>query len=148
MASVPLFVVIGFNLSGSKEKTMAPTTDVAKDGLMRMLTWYTRPTVPVKYSNGYWGYVDGTSISQSVFKNPVEKLYQGNKDDNSYHFDGQAFGEIDIVKGLKFRSSIAYKYYMNDVSTFNTSQFLLRYHPDSCMKIPMIMETSRMMIGE
>lgn len=115
-------VKIGFNLSGSKEKTMAPTTNITGDGLMRMLTWYTRPTVPVKYSNGYWGYVDGTSISQSVFKNPVEKLYQGNKDDNSYHFDGQAFGEIDIVKGLKFRSSIAYKYYMNDVSTFNTSQ--------------------------
>lgn len=85
-------VKIGFNLSGSKEKTMAPTTNITGDGLMRMLTWYTRPTVPVKYSNGYWGYVDGTSISQSVFKNPVEKLYQGNKDDNSYHFDGQAFG--------------------------------------------------------
>lgn len=46
---------------------------------MRALTWYTRPTVPVKYSNGHWGCVDGTSISQTVFKNPVEELYQGKK---------------------------------------------------------------------
>lgn len=113
---------VGFNLSGSKENTAAPTTNVTGDGLMRMLTWYTRPTVPLKYTNGHWGCVDGTSISQSVFKNPVEKLYQGNRDDNSYRFDGQLFGEINLAKGLKFRSSLAYRYYMNDVSTFNTSQ--------------------------
>ena len=62
--------------------------NITGDGLMRALTWYTRPTVPVKYSNGHWGCVDGTSISQTVFKNPVEELYQGKKDDYSYHSMG------------------------------------------------------------
>lgn len=111
-------VKIGLNLAGSKEKTDAPVKNITGDGLMRALTWYTRPTVPVKYSNGHWGCVDGTSISQTVFKNPVEELYQGKKDDYSYHFDGNVFAEVDIWKGLKFRSSLAYKFFMNDVSTF------------------------------
>ena len=43
----------------------------------------------------------------------------GYKDSKHYRFDGKFFGEIDIIKGLKFRSSPAYKYYMNDVTTFN-----------------------------
>ena len=57
-------VKIGLNLAGSKEKTDAPVKNITGDGLMRALTWYTRPTVPVKYSNGHWGCVDGTSISR------------------------------------------------------------------------------------
>lgn len=111
-------VKIGLNIAGSKEKTDAPVASITGDGLMRALTWYTRPTVPVKYANGHWGSVDGTSISQTVFKNPVEKLHQGKKDDYSYRFDGNIFAEIDIWKGLKFRSSLAYKFFMNDISTF------------------------------
>lgn len=43
----------------------------------------------------------------------------GYKDNKHYRFDGKFFGEIDIMKGLKFRSSLAYKYYMNDVTIFN-----------------------------
>jgi len=115
-------VKVGLNLSGSKENVGSPISSITGDGLMRSLTWYTRPTVPVKYSNGYWGCVDGTSISQSVFKNPVEMLYQGHKDDYSYRFDGNMFAEVDIIKGLKFRTSLAYKFYMNDISTFTPSQ--------------------------
>lgn len=113
---------IGLNLSGSKENVGAPISNITGDGLMRCLTWYTRPTVPVKYSNGHWGCVDGTSISQSVFKNPVEMLYQGNKDDYSYRFDGNVFAEINILKNFKFRTSLAYKFFMNDISTFTPSQ--------------------------
>ncbi len=109
---------MGLNLSGSKENIQSPVSNISGGGLMRCLTWFTRPTVPVQYSNGHWGCVDGTSISQSVFKNPVEILYQGNKDNHSYRFDGNVFAEIDILKGLKFRSSLAYKFFMNDVTSF------------------------------
>lgn len=118
----------GLNLSGSKEAVGAPAAHIGgdsekdKDGLMRTLTWFTRPTVPVKYSNGHWGCVDGTPISQSVFKNPVEMLYQGKKDDKAYSFDSNVFAEVDVWKGLKFRSSLAYKFYMNDVTTFSPRQ--------------------------
>ncbi len=113
-------VKLGLNLSGSRQNIDEPVTNVTGEGLMRYLTWFTRPTVPVKYANGHYGYVDGNeNISQSVFKNPIYDIYDGYKDNKHYRFDAQVFGEIDIVKGLKFRSSLAYKYYMNDISTFS-----------------------------
>lgn len=113
-------VKVGLNLSGSRQSIDEPTTSVTGEGLMRYLTWFTRPTVPVQYANGHYGYVDGNpSIGQSVFKNPIYALNNGYKDNKNYRFDGKFFGEIDLYKGLKFRSSLAYKYYMNDVTTFN-----------------------------
>lgn len=117
-------VKIGLNLSGSKQKIDEPITVVSRnsstdEGLMRYITWFTRPTVPVRYSNGHFGVVDGTSLSHTIFKNPIEDLYKGNKDYNVYRFDGQAFGEVELLKNLKIRSSLAYKYYAQDISTFN-----------------------------
>ncbi len=112
---------MGMNLSGSKENKKAPACDVTSDnGLMRTLTWFTRPTVPVQYSNGEYGQVDGSSISYTVFKNPIQMMNLGKKKNNGYYFDGQVFAEVDLWKGLKFRSSLAYKYYMNDVSTYGS----------------------------
>lgn len=123
-------VKLGLNLSGSRQNIDEPTTSVDKEGLMRYLTWFTRPTVPAKYSNGEYGYVDGNSnISQSVAKNPLYALNNGYKDNKHYRFDGNFFGEVDIIKGLKFRSSLAYKFYMNDVTTFNPRD-LARYNAE------------------
>lgn len=123
-------VKLGLNLSGSRQNIDEPTTSVDKEGLMRYLTWFTRPTVPAKYSNGEYGYVDGNpNISQSVAKNPLYALNNGYKDNKHYRFDGNFFGEVDIIKGLKFRSSLAYKFYMNDVTTFNP-RGLARYNAE------------------
>lgn len=108
----------GLNLAGSKENKEAPVSSLSGDGLLRTLTWYTRPTVPVQYSNGQFGCVDGSSTSHTVFKNPIQMINTGKKKDNAYRFDGNVFAEVDIWKGLKFRTSLAYKYHMNDVSTY------------------------------
>lgn len=110
---------LGLNLSGSKDNRFEPTSSLSGDGLLRTLTWYTRPTVPVTYSNGEYGQVDGSSISYTTFKNPIQMINQGKKKNNGYRFDGQVYAEVDILKGLKFRTSLAYKFYMNDVSTYN-----------------------------
>lgn len=113
-------VKLGLNLSGSRQDIQEPVTSVTGEGLMRYLTWFTRPTVPVQYSNGNWGCVDGNSnIGASVFKNPIQDLYYGRKTNQHQRFDGQIFAEVDIVKGLKFRSSLAYKYYNNETSTYS-----------------------------
>ena len=114
-------VKLGLNLSGSRQDIQEPVTSVTGEGLMRYLTWFTRPTVPVQYSNGNWGCVDGNSnIGASVFKNPIQDLYYGRKTNQHQRFDGQIFAEVDIVKGLKFRSSLAYKYYINEnILTYN-----------------------------
>lgn len=119
-------VKLGLNLAGSKQEIEEPVTSVDGSGLMRYLSWSTRPTVPVKYSNGHWGCVDGSSLSQSQFKNPLEEMSQGNKENDQYRFDGKVFGELDIIDGLKFRSSLAYKYYMQTTSAFSPKN-TLRY---------------------
>lgn len=113
-------VKFGLNASGDKQDIKEPLTSVTGDGLMRALTWFTRPTVPVKYSNGYYGYVDGNpNISHTVAKNPVRDLYLGYKRNKAYRFDGKFFGEITPIKDLTFKSSLAYKFYLNDVTSFN-----------------------------
>lgn len=118
---------VGLNLSGSRQSIDEPVTSVTGEGLMRYLTWFTRPTVPARYANGHYGYVDGNpAISQSVAKNPLYALDNGYKDNKHYRFDGKVFGELDLMKGLTFRSSLAYKYYMNDITTFSPKD-LARY---------------------
>lgn len=89
------------------------------NGLMRSLTWFTRPTVPVMYSNGHYGNQDGSDISFSKFKNPIEMMSQVHNKQTGWRFDGQVFGEVNILKGLKFRSSLAYKLYIYDASWYN-----------------------------
>ena len=113
-------VKLGLNLAGSRQDVEEPVTSVTGEGLMRYLTWFTRPTVPVTYANGYYGCVDGNSnIGASVFKNPIEDLNYGRKTNQHHRFDGKVFAEVDIIKGLTFRSSLAYKYYNNEVSTYS-----------------------------
>ncbi len=111
---------LGLNLSGSKDNTKEPASDVTSEyGVMRQLTWFTRPTVPAYYSNGEYGNVDGSSLSYTIFKNPLQEMTWGHKTNVGYHFDANAFAEIDIIKGLKFRTSLAFKYYMNDTSSYS-----------------------------
>lgn len=113
-------VKLGLNLAGSRQDVQEPVTSVTGEGLMRCLTWFTRPTVPVKYANGYYGCVDGNSnIGASVFKNPIESMNYGRKTNQHHRFDGKVFAEVDIIKGLTFRSSLAYKYYTNETSTYS-----------------------------
>jgi TonB-linked SusC/RagA family outer membrane protein len=121
---------VGMNLSGNRQAIDEPNTSVTGEGLMRFLTWFTRPTVPVKYSNGHWAHLDGNPfIGQAVFKNPVESMYTGYNDIKNYRFDGLFFGELDIMKGLKFRSSLAYKFSMNDATYFSPKN-TVRYDAD------------------
>ncbi len=111
---------LGLNLSGSKDNVREPACDLTTEyGVMRMLTWFTRPTVPATYSNGEYGYVDGTSLSYTIFKNPLREMNSGHKSNVGYHFDASAFAEVDIVKGLKFRTSLSFKYYTNDTSSYS-----------------------------
>lgn len=112
---------LGLNLSGTKGNKYEPASSITDgNGLMRTLTWFTRPTVPITYSNGEYGCVDGSSISHTTFKNPIQMMNLGHKDNNVYNFNGNIFAEVNLWKGLKFRSSLAYQYYMNDVSTYSS----------------------------
>ena len=68
---------------------------------MRYLSWFSRPTVPVRYSNGYYGYVDGSLNNAELVKNPQQFLEQGYRLDEAWRFNGKAYAGIDIIDGLK-----------------------------------------------
>lgn len=129
-------VKIGMNLSGSLQNIKEPVKGVTGEGLMRSLTWFTRPSVPVMFQNGHYGYTDGNPlISASVFWNPINDIYYGRKTNDHYRFDGQIFGEIDLYKGLKFRSSLAYKFYDNETSTYSP-RAEAKYSPEGDILVP------------
>lgn len=60
------------------------------------------PIVPAQYSDGRYGWV-----AQNNVANPLAQLNYTNDRSNSLRLQGNIFGEVTIVQGLKFRSSIA-----------------------------------------
>lgn len=98
----------GINAFGTRTNVTTPAIEVGGgSGLMRNVSWFTRPTVPVKYSSGDYGCVDGSLRSISI-KNPFKELTQGTGRDNSWLFNGRGFAALDIWKGLKIQTSLAY----------------------------------------
>ena len=99
-------ITVGLNASGSHQQTKEPL--IGTNNLFDYFRWHTRPTVPVKYQNGEWGYFDGNSFMQAI-KNPVHAANkQGSTKTN--RFDGKAFIDIEPIKNLHFKSSFAYQY--------------------------------------
>ncbi|NDV60457.1 TonB-dependent receptor [Bacteroides sp. 519] len=109
----------GLNVSGNKNNVEAPA--VAPSGessIMRYVSWFTRPTVPIRYSNGHYGYVDGTSLNAEMVKNPLEAMSVGYRNNEAWRFNGKAFAGIDLIDGLKFQTSFAYAFYLNATKTY------------------------------
>lgn len=87
----------GLNLSGNKNNVTTPAVAPSGEGgIMRYVSWFTRPTVPVMYSNGHYGYVDGSSLSAELMKNPVESMFLGHRSNEYWRFNGKVFAGIDF----------------------------------------------------
>ena len=115
----------GFNLSGGRDRIDEPYQGTGGgNGIMRKLYWFTRPTVPVKYSNGLWGAVDGNAGAGMVaIHNPVKAAYIGDHYEENYRFDGKAFAEITIWKNLKFKTNLGAKYRSYFSSSFTPTDY-------------------------
>ena len=128
----------GLNVSGNKNNIDQPAS-IAPSGetsVMRYLSWFSRPTVPVMYSNGYYGYVDGSLKNAELVKNPVQFMEQGYRLDETWRFNGKAYAGIDIIDGLKFKTSLAYAFYMNATKKY-TPKELGRYDAEgNLLKAP------------
>ena len=110
----------GLNLSGNKNNVTAPAVAPSGEGgIMRYVSWFTRPTVPVMYSNGHYGYVDGSSLSAELMKNPVESMSLGHRSNEYWRFNGKAFAGIDLWDGLKFQTSFAYAFDLNATKSYS-----------------------------
>lgn len=115
---------------------------------MRYLSWFSRPTVPVQYSNGHYGFVDGSLKDNEMMKNPVQYMNLGYRKDESWRFNGKAYAGIDIIDGLSFKSSFAYAFYLNAIKTYKPKD-LGRYDAEGNeLKIPGQTITYRIITGE
>ena len=110
----------GLNLSGNKNNVTTPAVAPSGEGgIMRYVSWFTRPTVPVMYSNGHYGYVDGSSLSAELMKNPVESMSLGHRSNEYWRFNGKVFAGIDLWDGLKFQTSFAYAFDLNATKSYS-----------------------------
>lgn len=120
----------GLNLSGNKNNVTAPAVAPSGEGgIMRFVSWFTRPTVPVMYSNGHYGYVDGSSMIAEMVKNPVELMSLGHRSNEYWRFNGKAFAGIELWDGLKFQTSLAYAFDLNATKSY-TPKSPARYDAD------------------
>lgn len=110
----------GLNISGNKNNIDQPAyiSPSGESSVMRYLSWFSRPTVPVQYSNGHYGFVDGSLKDNEMMKNPVQYMNLGYRKDESWRFNGKAYAGIDIIDGLSFKSSFAYAFYLNAIKTY------------------------------
>ena len=118
----------GLNLSGNNV-TAPAVAPSGEGGIMRFVSWFTRPTVPVMYSNGHYGYVDGSSMSAEMVKNPVELMSLGHRSNEYWRFNGKAFAGIELWEGLKFQTSLAYAFDLNATKSY-TPKSPARYDAD------------------
>ncbi len=124
----------GVNVSGTKSNITAPSVGVSgASGVMRFVSWFTRPTVPVRYSNGHYGYVDGSWTDAEMMKNPVELMTLGYRSNEYWRFNGKAFAGIDLYDGLKFQTSFAYTFDLNATKAYNPKS-PARYDADGNVK--------------
>lgn len=124
----------GLNLAGNYNNIENPAVSPSGSaGIMRYISWYTRPTVPVMMSNGHYGYADGSWTDVELVKNPVELMALGNRTDESWRFNGKAYAGLDIIDGLKFQTSLAYNFVLDANKTYSPKS-PARYDADGVVR--------------
>lgn len=124
----------GLNIAGNFNDVTAPGKNVAGEGgVMRLISWFARPTVPSRYTNGHYGYVDGSNKDAEAFKNPLEAINLGYNKNNAWRFNGKATIGIDIYDGLKFQTSYAYTFYNKATKSYSPSDIDARYDAEGNM---------------
>ncbi len=111
-------VTIGMNLSGNKQdvtETLSSADASNDDGdLNYIIRRFANPTVPVKYSSGDWGQVNGLyylpGSTVGGIKNPVEFANRGENGVEKYNFVGKLFADIELFKNFHYISNFSFVY--------------------------------------
>ena len=124
----------GINLRGLKQSINEPIAsatqnDAGDNGINRVISGFTRPTVPSRYSFGEFGLFDGTTLAQ--IKNPIKLLNEQKNNTNNYRLDGKVFAQLKFLKDFNFTTSLGYVYSSTLNYTFSPSVF--SYRPDGSL---------------
>ncbi|REE01557.1 TonB-linked SusC/RagA family outer membrane protein [Marinoscillum furvescens DSM 4134] len=107
---------IGNSVNISKSKEHVTLTD-ASDGIIAGAL-RAAPDIPVAYSDGGWG---GPTIVEGTggINNPVAWSEIRNTTFDRKKILGNTYAEINILKGLKWRSELGYDFNVNNSGVFN-----------------------------
>ena len=119
-------ITIGMNLSGFKRditETLSSANATNSDtDLNYIIRRFANPTVPVKYSNGDWGQVNGLyylpGSTVGTIKNPVEFANRGEYLSEFYNFLGRIYADIEVIKNLHFKPNFSIVYNSAMLSRF------------------------------
>lgn len=109
-------ITLGMNTAGSYQTVTEPLGGTWN--IFNQVVDHTRPTIPVKYNNGYWGQYDGNPQFPSYQTNLLEQTTFPT-DQKIYKFDGKVFLDIEPIKNLHIKSSFAYQYSSSNYSAFD-----------------------------
>lgn len=76
------------------------------------------PYLPIYNENNLGGYQGPSTVDGQDAENPVRVANLGSQVINNVSIIGNIFGELDIYKGLKFRSQVSLDYYTSKDHTF------------------------------
>jgi len=113
-------ITLGMNTAGSYQKVTEPLGDTWN--IFAKIVDGCKPTVPVKYNNGYWGQYDGNPEFTTYQSNPVEMTTYPSTE-NIYKLDGRFFLDIEPVTNLHFKTSFAYQHIYNNSSYFESTYY-------------------------
>ncbi len=100
-------LTLGMNVSGHMQQTDEPyrgATDV-----LEAVKAFSRPTVPLRYANGQWGFFDGQTQLTAI-RNPVYRATVGYNESETHNVIAQSFADLEPIKNLHIKTNFSYAY--------------------------------------
>lgn len=95
-------ITIGLNVDGSRQHIEEPTNGAGE--ILRRLYQFARPTVPVRYTNGYYGKWDGAPLQPINILNPLQEIEEHPRQEDQYRANAQVYASIDFLKNFTFKT--------------------------------------------
>lgn len=101
---------VGLNVYGYDRKYNEPSLNSASsnddNSIVYSIRRFTQPTIPVRYANGEFGFVDGAEPTRVGFRNTVWAATTGFSETQETRLEGKLFASYEITEGLKFKTSV------------------------------------------
>lgn len=106
---------VGLNLSGHyrriNETLNSSNASGGNSSIFYQMRRTSNPLVPVKYSNGQWGRVNGVyNETAAMYPNAIYMAERGINATDRYFVQGKVFGEASILKNLKYTVNLSATY--------------------------------------